>query len=115
MVPSSRRVGSYCDWKNGQRKWPHVVRGRPHLAVEGVKRLVSEQARLVKTVKVHITSAEGGYGSDRRIPAGKWTVPRDGGRPYPWTGDGRAVKTLGLRRGTVGCGSLGARIGVCTP
>jgi len=87
----------------------------PHLAVEGVKRLVSEQARLVKTVKVHITSAEGGYGSDRRIPAGKWTVPRDGGRPYPWTGDGRAVKTLGLRRGTVGCGSLGARIGVCTP
>ena len=37
--------------------------------VEGVEHLVSEQARLVKTVKVHIASAEGGYGSDRRIPS----------------------------------------------
>ena len=69
-------AGHHGGDNSGWSKWLHVVRGR-HLTGSG-----REQARLVKTVKVQVASAEGGPGSDRRLPPGDWCSLPDQGDRY---------------------------------
>ena len=52
----------------------------PHLAVSRVRH--SEQARLVKTVKVSITRGSTGPGSDRRLPPGSFISLTGSGDRY---------------------------------